>query len=168
MCPTRKTRTTERDSAEYQKRRMAYIVVNSLVPSQIEWDTVQLDNPSTWANWEKDLKDNGFSQMACNRVLALVLEANCLDEAKLQKAREVFLQGPPKGPASIIWPEYRTGELRHLEGVRPIRHPSARRQGVLGRLWRPGPGFDPGVPSDLRARRGRAGGQLAGARMPFG
>jgi hypothetical protein len=39
-------------------------------------------------------------------VLALVLEANALDEAKLQKAREVFLAGqapmPPEfsGPAT--------------------------------------------------------------------
>ena len=55
--------------AEYQKRRMAYIVVHSLEPSQIEWDTVQLDNPSTWANWETDLKNGGLSQMECNRVL---------------------------------------------------------------------------------------------------
>ena len=83
--------------AEYQKRRTAYIVVHSLLPSQIEWDTVQLENPSTWANWEADLKAGGLSQMACNRVLELVLEANCLDEAKLKKAREVFLQGPPQG-----------------------------------------------------------------------
>ena len=40
----------------YSKRRMAYIVVNSLLPSEIEWDTVVLDDPSTWANWEEDLK----------------------------------------------------------------------------------------------------------------
>ena len=60
----------------------------------------QLDDPSTWANWETELKDNGLSQMECNRVLALVLEANCLDEKKLQKARELFLQGPPKAPAT--------------------------------------------------------------------
>lgn len=83
--------------AEYQRRRLAYIVVHSLIPSEIEWDTVQLDNPATWVNWESDLKNGGLSQMECNRVLALVLEANCLDEAKLKKAREVFLQGPPQG-----------------------------------------------------------------------
>jgi hypothetical protein len=83
---------------EYHKRRLAYIVVHSLVPSQIEWDTVELDNPSTWANWESDLKQGGLSQIECNRILGLVLGANSLDEAKLQRAREVFLQGPPQGP----------------------------------------------------------------------
>ena len=39
------------DLAEYNKRRMAYIVVKSLEPSEIEWDTVKMDAPSTWANW---------------------------------------------------------------------------------------------------------------------
>jgi hypothetical protein len=34
----------------------------------------------------------------CNRVLALVLEANALDEAKLQRAREVFLRGQEPMP----------------------------------------------------------------------
>ena len=86
--------------AGYQKRRMAYIVIRSLLPSQIEWDTVQLDNPSTWANWDSDLKSAGLSEMECNRVLALVLEANCLDEAKLRKAREVFLRGTPEQSAT--------------------------------------------------------------------
>jgi hypothetical protein len=86
--------------AGYQKRRMAYIVVHSLLPSQIEWDTVQIENPATWANWESDLKNAGISEVECNRVLGLVLEANCLDEAKLKKAREVFLQGTPKESAA--------------------------------------------------------------------
>lgn len=86
--------------AEYGKRRLAYMVVRSLEPSQIEWDTVKPENPATWTNWDADLKASGLSQVECNRILALVLEANCLDEAKLQKARELFLQGPPQGQAT--------------------------------------------------------------------
>lgn len=85
---------------EYQRRRLAYIVVKSLEPSEIEWDTVDMDNPSTWPNWELDLQNVGFSQVECNRVLGLCMEANCLDEAKLKKAREVFLRGPMATPAA--------------------------------------------------------------------
>jgi len=85
--------------AEFSKRRTGYYMVHSLEPSEIEWDTVQADNPSTWCNWEDDLRGAGLSRIEINRVSALVLEANCLDEAKLRKAREVFLQGPPQGPA---------------------------------------------------------------------
>ena len=85
---------------EQSKRRLAYMVVNSLAPSEIEWDTVKLDDPSTWTNWEVDMKAAGLTQVECNRVLSLVLEANCLDEVKLRKARELFLQGPPQGPVT--------------------------------------------------------------------
>jgi hypothetical protein len=77
----------------HQKLRSAYLIVNSLRPSEIEWDTVKLDAPATWANWDKDLKNAGLSQIECNRIQSLVWEANCLDEKKLQKARELFLQG---------------------------------------------------------------------------
>ena len=39
------------------------------------------------------LFDLNLSQVEVNRVLALVLEANALDDAKLAKARESFLAG---------------------------------------------------------------------------
>lgn len=81
------------DLAEYNKRRLSYLVVKSLTPSAVEWDTVKEDVPSSWSNWEQDLKDNGISQVECNLVLSLVMQANSLDESKLKKAREVFLLG---------------------------------------------------------------------------
>jgi len=85
--------------AEQAKRRWAYIVVKSLEPSQIEWDTVKLDDPATWANWDADLKAAGFTATERNRVFALCLEANSLDERKIQRAREVFLAGRPEAPS---------------------------------------------------------------------
>ena len=91
--------------AEWAKKRLGYIVVRSLEPTEIEWDTVKLTDPRTWVNWEKDLLDGGLTQIEVNRVLALVLEANSLDEAKLAKAREVFLAGQaPKRPESTGLP----------------------------------------------------------------
>ena len=85
------------DLTGYIKRRTAYYVVYSLVTA-IEWDTVKLDSPGTWINWETDLKAAGLSDVECSRVLALVIEANCLDEAKLQKARLLFLAGTQDQP----------------------------------------------------------------------
>jgi len=79
---------------EYGKRRLAYIVVMSLAPSEVEWDTVKLDVPGTWANWRTDLMNGGLNAIECNRVQNLVFEANALDEAKLKKARDLFLRGP--------------------------------------------------------------------------
>jgi hypothetical protein len=78
----------------YWRRRQAFMVVYSL--NNIEWDTVARDQPSTWLNWEDDLKSAGLSEMERNRVRGLVVEANCLDEAKLDRARASFLRGTPK------------------------------------------------------------------------
>ena len=87
--------------AIHEKKRLAWMVIKSLSPSAIEWDTVNLDNPSTWVNWKKDLKAAGFSQVECNRIMHLVLQANCLDEKKLQKAREVFQLGQQPVPSEF-------------------------------------------------------------------
>ena len=75
------------------RRRVAYMVVKSLEPSEIEWDTVDPDNPKTWTNYAADLRRAGFSQVEINRIVGLVWEANCLDEAKLERARQVFARG---------------------------------------------------------------------------
>lgn len=85
---------------KHAELRMGYIVINSL--QDIEWDTVDIDQPSTWSNWMQDLKSAGFSDTEVNRVLVLCLQANCLDEAKLKEAREAFLlgQGAMKGQSS--------------------------------------------------------------------
>jgi hypothetical protein len=79
--------------AEQRNRRWGYIVVKSLEPSEIEWDSVKLDNPASWPNWDADLKGAGFTTAERNRVFALCLEANSLDEKKIQRARELFLAG---------------------------------------------------------------------------
>jgi hypothetical protein len=81
---------------EWAKKRLGYMVVNSLAPTEIEWDSVNPADPRTWTKWEEELKESGLTQIECNRVLGLVLEANALDESKLQRAREVFLRG--QGP----------------------------------------------------------------------
>jgi len=79
--------------ANYGEQRLGYLVVNSLAPSNIEWDTVKLDNPASWASWKDDLKANHFTTVEVQRVLQLVLDANCLNEAKIERARADFLRG---------------------------------------------------------------------------
>ena len=83
-------------SAHYAEQRMAFLVLSSLEPSNIEWDTVKLADPSTWSNWPKELKANGLSDVECNRIVLCVMQANSLDEEKLRVAREVFLLGQGK------------------------------------------------------------------------
>ena len=78
---------------QWSSKRLGYMVARTLEPTEIEWDTVDIKNPETWGNWENDLKSAGLSQFECNRVTSLVLEANSLDDDKIEKARAVFLAG---------------------------------------------------------------------------
>lgn len=104
---------------QWGRKRLGYMVYHSLKPSEIEWDTVQEDDPRTWTNWEKDLRDGGLSEIEVSRVLALVMEANALDENKLKKARDLFLLGqeavsPASSGLATGLPNTPSGE--HVQG----------------------------------------------------
>jgi len=73
--------------------RLAYLVIHSLEPSDIEWDTVNDEDPNSWLNWETDLSKSGFSAVEIQRVMVVVMQANSLDEGKLKEARDSFLLG---------------------------------------------------------------------------
>jgi len=73
--------------------RFALMIVRSLEPSNIEWDKVNVDMPATWLTWRDELQKEGLSEVECNRIVGLVLEANSLDEAKIKAARDNFLLG---------------------------------------------------------------------------
>jgi hypothetical protein len=75
----------------YSKMRVAYFAVASL--QDIEWTSVDIDNPSTWINWEQEFKGVGFTQHECNLILQLCFSVNQLDEQKLEQARALFVLG---------------------------------------------------------------------------
>lgn len=83
----------QRQVENHAARRVAFMVIRSLAPSEIEWDTVDVNDPGTWLNYEKDLINAGLVPIEVNRVITLCLNANQLDEEKLKKARESFLHG---------------------------------------------------------------------------
>jgi len=78
---------------EWDRRQEAYMYVKSLEPSNIEWDTVIKDVPGTWVNWREDLINGKFTWREVQLIQQLVHDANQLNEAKLEKARELFLRG---------------------------------------------------------------------------
>jgi hypothetical protein len=75
------------------KKRTAYIIIKTLEPSHIEWDTVDPANTKTWLKWEDDLRANHFTEFEVEKITDFVVDTNGLNEAKLEKAREVFLHG---------------------------------------------------------------------------
>lgn len=86
--------TAESFVAQIKRRndlRLDFIAINSLY--EIEWDEVDLDKPNTWPKWSEELENAGLSDMERKRIFLAVLNANSLDDRKLELAREAFLRG---------------------------------------------------------------------------
>jgi hypothetical protein len=76
-----------------QAKRISYLCLKSLEPSNIEWDSVNMDDPDTFEKFEDDLRNAGMTEIEIQKVIQLCVGANSLDEAKLRAARESFLRG---------------------------------------------------------------------------
>lgn len=73
------------------RQQAGWMVIQSLY--EVEWETVDPENPKTWPNWEDELKDSGFTQIECNLIITLVMDVNSLNEDKMKQARESFSLG---------------------------------------------------------------------------
>ncbi len=80
-----------RRSLEHRKARNAWVFLQSISPSNIEWDTVNRTDPNTFDNWDTDLRKSGLSINEINRIWAAYLEANIVSDEMLQEARMRFL-----------------------------------------------------------------------------
>jgi len=75
----------------YRKRRWAYIVIKTLEPSNIEWEKVKLKDHTTWLDYYEELAAV-LSYNELGHVMALIEEANALDQEKLEENRQSFFR----------------------------------------------------------------------------
>jgi hypothetical protein len=80
---------------QYAASKTQWMVLKSIEtgPDTIQWETVDMADTATWGNYEKELMEAGFSEIERQRILGAVMEANSLNESKLNEARERFLFG---------------------------------------------------------------------------
>jgi hypothetical protein len=75
------------------RQKTSWLVIQSLRATPgLEWDTVKYDDPNSWSNWEKDLRQF-LTDAECQRLLQAVFSANGLSEQRIQAARDSFLAG---------------------------------------------------------------------------
>ncbi len=91
FVPNKDDETYKGRLEQHNIRRIGWMVTRSL--QEIDWDKVNVENPKTWAKWQEDLEDSGFTAVECNLVLALVIDVNSLNEQKLKDARDSFIRG---------------------------------------------------------------------------
>lgn len=60
-------------------------------PEPVEWEIVDVNDPSTWSKYEDELIQSGFSDMERRRIAAAVWEVNTLSESTMKEARDSFL-----------------------------------------------------------------------------
>jgi hypothetical protein len=78
----------------FNEQRTEYLIAASLMATpDLEWEKVQMDDPSTWKNVTKELKEADFSELEIGRIRQGVMRANSLDEGMIEEARERFLLG---------------------------------------------------------------------------
>lgn len=73
--------------------RHDWFFLQSIKPSDIEWERVKLDDPTTWGLWEEELKEAGFSVSEVTRIRNTFLECNLVTDQMVSEARLRFLHG---------------------------------------------------------------------------
>lgn len=101
----------------YGKRKSTWMILQSLTATPgLTWEQIDLSAPHTWDLFEKELTDSGFSDIERQRILTLVMDANCLNESKLEEARERFLSGQVSGDQVNLSSSPKTDQANTLSG----------------------------------------------------
>jgi hypothetical protein len=78
---------------QYSETKINYMIVQSLGATEgLEWDTVKMTDPTTWGNYDVDLKKSCFTDREIDAIISAVFDANGLNEARIEEARKRFLQ----------------------------------------------------------------------------
>ena len=76
----------------WAKQRSAWMAITSLRATPgLEWETVNYSDPTTWQNYEKELKASGLADNEIGRIIVATIEANGLSEERVEEARQRFL-----------------------------------------------------------------------------
>lgn len=79
--------------AEWSRRRTNWMIIESLKATDgLEWETITSD-PATWSNYVDELVKANLSLVEINCIVDCVIDANGLNQKKIDEATERFLAG---------------------------------------------------------------------------
>jgi hypothetical protein len=68
------------------------MIIKSLEETEgLEFESIKLDDHTTWTNVYKEFKDSGLCDMEITRLIDGVMEANSLSDERVEEARSRFL-----------------------------------------------------------------------------
>lgn len=104
---------------EHNALRFTWTILKSLEATEgLEWETVVLNDPSTWKNYETELKDAGLSNAERNHLVLSVFDVNSISEDRLKEARDHFLRSQAQRQAEL---SSQKEELTHTESGEPAK-----------------------------------------------
>jgi hypothetical protein len=84
----------DKASTEWAESKTMWMFLKSLAATEwLEWDTVDMNDPSTWKNYEKEMNEAGMTEIDIARVQGGILEANGLNQLKIDEAFDALLAG---------------------------------------------------------------------------
>lgn len=79
---------------DYGLKKSHYLFLKSISATEdLEFDTVDIQDPETWGNANEELRTAGFSVMELNCMYEALSSANGLSQSKIDKATKDFLAG---------------------------------------------------------------------------
>lgn len=77
---------------KYYSQQTKYMILKSLEPTKdLEFESVKLNDPSTWDNFDKEMQEAGFTNLHISRLIREISAINGLDERKIDEAKQRFL-----------------------------------------------------------------------------
>jgi hypothetical protein len=81
-----------KEKQAYNEQRLSWLILKSLAATEdLEWDTVDMADSSTWINYDEELRSSGFSNIEIGRIRQGCMIANSLDQDTIDEARKHFL-----------------------------------------------------------------------------
>ena len=81
---------------KYHSQRMAWVYIKSLEATEnMEWDTVNINDPETWENWHTDLERSGLPASYTIHISRLVTDTQGWNSERIDEATQNFLALAP-------------------------------------------------------------------------
>jgi len=77
---------------DWFKLRATFVILQSLDATEdLEWEQVDRNDPSTWANYEKELREAGLTTGELTYLIEQVNSVNSITEKVMEEARDRFI-----------------------------------------------------------------------------
>lgn len=81
--------------------RTDWLIIKSLQATpELEWETVNLSDSSTWVNFRKEFEDSGLTAVEVGMIIQCVVDACGLNQKKIDEATKAFLAGQAETPSA--------------------------------------------------------------------